>query len=430
MKSLLACAAFAVSATAAAGDPLSAKAAAILQQRCLACHSEKAAMSDLRLTGREDALRGGKRGPALQPGHASESLLFQAVAHVGKITMPPGAKIPDEEIETLRAWIDKGAEWPQQSLALKGADWWAFHRPRRPTVLAVPGAKTAIDSFVQAKLQAAGIDPAPEADRFTLLRRACFDLHGLPPTPKQAAEFLEDKSPNAWERLIDSLLVSPRYGEKWGRHWLDLVRYGDTSGFEQDPYTLEAWRYRDYVIKSFNDDKPYDRFAKEQIAADELWADDPEARTGTGYYRVGTNRDMLFKVEDINQVEKLTDYVDTTSSVFVGLTVGCARCHDHKFDPISQRDFYRMQAIFAPAVNDRVFLEYNEARFYDIAANYREFKLRQLGDEISRIQKPYRVKLRDEKIAKLPPDVQTALKLKPEQRSSDQQALAVQSEDN
>jgi len=224
--------------------------------------------------------------------------------------------------------------------------------------------------------------------------------------------------------------VSPRYVEKWGRHWLDLVRYGDTAGFEQDPYTLEAWRYRDYVIKSFNDDKPYDRFVKEQIAGDELWPDNPDARTGTGYYRVGTNRDMLFKVEDQNQVEKLTDYVDTTASVFLGLTVGCARCHDHKFDPIPQRDFYRMQAIFAPAVNDRVFLEYNEARFYDIAANYREFKLRQLGDEISRIQKPYREKLRDGKIAKLPPDVQTALKLKPEQRSSDQQALAVQSEDN
>src|SRR5712692_2549303 len=258
-RSLLACAALAVStAMAASGDPLSAKAAAILQQRCLACHSEKAAMSDLRLTGREDALRGGKRGPAIRPGHASDSLLFQAVAHIGKITMPPGTKIPDEEIETLRAWIEKGAEWPQQSIALKGADWWAFHKPGRPPVLAVPGAKTPIDAFVLAKLQAAGIEPAPEADRFTLLRRACFDLHGLPPTPKQAAEFLEDKSPNAWERLIDSLLASPRYGEKWGRHWLDLVRYGDTSGFEQDPYNLEAWRYRDWVIKTFNDDKPYD----------------------------------------------------------------------------------------------------------------------------------------------------------------------------
>src|SRR5882672_3377188 len=417
MKSLLACAAFAVSATAAAGDPLSAKAAAILQQRCLACHSEKAAMSDLRLTGREDALRGGKRGPALQPGHASESLLFQAVAHVGKITMPPGAKIPDEEIETLRAWIDKGAEWPQQSLALKGADWWAFHRPRRPTVLAVPGAKTAIDSFVQAKLQAAGIDPAPEADRFTLLRRACFDLHGLPPTPKQAAEFLEDKSPNAWERLIDSLLASPRYGEKWGRHWLDLVRYGDTSGFEQDPYSLGSWRYRDWVIRSLNADKPYDRFVKEQIAGDELWPDDADARSGTGYFRVGPNRDMLFKVDDINRIEKLTDYVDTTSGVFLGLTVGCARCHDHKFDPIPQRDYYRMQAIFAPLVYDQVPLDYNPSRVEALAENTRTFKLWQIGETIERLYRPYRERIRESRMAPLSEEAKQALRVPEDKRT-------------
>jgi hypothetical protein len=343
--------------------------------------------------------------------------------------MPPGTKIPDEEIETLRAWIEKGADWPQQSIALKGADWWAFHKPRRPTVLAVPGAKTPIDAFVLARLQTGGIEPAPEADRFTLLRRACFDLHGLPPTPKQAAEFLNDKSPDAWERLIDSLLASPRYGEKWGRHWLDLVRYGDTSGFEQDPYNLEAWRYRDWVIKSFNDDKPYDRFAKEQIAADELYPDEPEARVGTGYYRVGPNRDMLFKVEDLNVIEKLTDYVDTTSQVFLGLTVGCARCHDHKFDPIPQRDFYRMQAIFAPAVNDRVYLEYNSARFYDLAANGREYKLRLIGEQISHIERPYRGRLRDAKIAKLDPATQAVLKLKPEARTPEQQALATDSEE-
>ncbi|MDQ6706458.1 MAG: DUF1553 domain-containing protein, partial [Acidobacteriota bacterium] len=255
-----------------------------------------------------------------------------------------------------------------------------------------------------------------------------FDLLGLPPTPEQVRAFEADTSPGAWERLLDSLLASPRYGEKWGRHWLDLVRYGDTAGFEQDPYTLEAWRYRDYVIKSFNDDKPYDRFAKEQIAADELWPDNPDARTGTGYYRVGTNRDMLFKVEEQNAAEKLTDYVDTTSAVFLGLSVGCARCHDHKFDPIPQKDYYRMQAIFAPAVNDRTFLEYNEARFYDIAANGREFKLRQIGAEIARIEKPYRAKLRDEQISKLEPALQQAVNAKAADRTPAQQALATQAE--
>ena len=147
---------------------------------------------------------------------------------------------------------------------------------------------------------------------------------------------------------MDKLLASPRYGEKWGRHWLDLARYGDTAGFEQDPYLLIAWRYRDYVIKSFNDDKPYDRFTKEQIAGDELYPNDPEARSGTGFYRVGTNRDMLFKVEDVNLVEKRIDMVDTTGSVFLGMTVGCARCARSQIDPIPQRDYYRMQAIFQP----------------------------------------------------------------------------------
>ena len=299
---LIACAAFCAARAATSPEPLAPKAAAILQQRCLACHSEKTAMSDLRLTGREDALRGGKRGPAIKPGQAGDSLLFQAVSHTGKLAMPPGVKLPDDEIETLRAWIDKGADWPKQSIQLKDADWWGFHKPVRPSVPRIAGVKTPIDAFILARLEAAAIPPVPEADRLTLLRRACFDLHGLPPTPEQVREFLNDNSPQAWEHLIDTLLASPRYGEKWGRHWLDLVRYGDTSGFEQDPYNLEAWRFRDYVIKSFNDDKPYDRFVKEQIAADELYPDEPEARVGTGYYRVGTNRDMLFKVEDVNVV--------------------------------------------------------------------------------------------------------------------------------
>ncbi len=420
---ILPCGLFALAAQAASTDPLAARASAILQQRCIACHGEKAAMSDLRLSGREDALRGGNRGPAILPGHANDSLLFQAVSHIGKVAMPPGTKLPDEEIETLRAWIDKGAEWPSQSIQTKAADWWAFHSPQRPPVPEVANAKNPIDAFLFEKLKAASIAPSPEADRLTLLRRACYDLHGLPPTAEQAREFLADKSPNAWERLIDSLLASPRYGEKWGRHWLDLVRYGDTSGFEQDPYNLEAWRYR------FNDDKPYDRFAKEQIAADELYPDEPAARVGTGYYRVGANRDMLFKVEQQNIVEKLTDYVDTTSQVFMGLTVGCARCHDHKFDPIPQRDFYRMQAIFAPAINDRVFLEYNDARFYDLQANSREFRLRQIGEQIAAIEKPYRKNLRDAKIAKLAPDIQAVLKIKPADRTPAQQALATQAEE-
>jgi hypothetical protein len=219
------------------------------------------------------------------------------------------------------------------------------------------------------------------------------------------------------------LLASPRYGEKWGRHWLDLVRYGDTAGFEQDPYLLYAWRYRDYVIESFNQDKPYDRFVKEQIAGDELYPDDPVAQTGTGYYTVSPNRDMLFKVEDVNRVETLTDYVDTTGAVFLGLTVACARCHDHKFDPISQRDYYRMQAIFVPAEKTRIFLQYDPARGYDLAENIRHAKLREIGDQLEAILKPYQKRLSDEKLAKLPADVRDAFATEEGRRTPAQRAV-------
>jgi Protein of unknown function (DUF1553)/Protein of unknown function (DUF1549)/Planctomycete cytochrome C len=427
MSALLWAALAAVSSVSAVAQELPSQALTLLQRRCLQCHNESTAMSGLQLLTREQLLKGGTRGPAIKPGDASGSLLFQAVSHSGKLVMPPAGKLGEDEVRLLRDWIDQGAAWPASVKQEVQSDWWAFCKPVRPKVPDLAGAHP-VDAFVMEKLKAAHIEPAPEADRLALLRRACFDLHGLPPTPDQVKAFLSDTASGAWERLIDSLLASPRYGEKWGRHWLDLVRYGDTSGFEQDPYTLEAWRYRDYVIKSLNDDKPYDKFVKEQLAGDEIWPDDPEARTGTGYFRVGANRDMLFKVEELNAVEKLTDAVDTTSTVFLGLTTGCARCHDHKFDPIPQRDFYRMQAIFAPAVNDRVFLEYNTARFYDIAANGREFKLRQIGDAIDRIQKPYREKSRQEKITRLPAPAQAAIAIAADKRTPEQQALVTDSE--
>ncbi len=410
-----------------AEDSLPGRALTVLDRSCVQCHGEKIAMSGLKLLTRDQVLKGGTRGPAIKPGSANESLLYSALLHSSKLAMPPTGKLAAAEIETLREWIEKGAEWPAVAAKAGKTEWWAFRKPVRPVVPA-GSAKSPIDAFIDAKLREANLPASPEADRFTLLRRASFDLHGLPPSAEQIQTFLNDTQPGAWERAIEALLASPRYGEKWGRHWLDLVRYGDTSGFEQDPYTLEAFRFRDYVIKAFNDDRPYDKFIKEQLAGDEFWPEDPEARTGTGYFRVGTNRDMLFKVEDLNVVEKLTDYVDTTSTVFLGLTTGCARCHDHKFDPIPQRDFYRMQAIFAPAVNDRVFLDYNPSRFYDIAANGREFKLRQIGEHIERIFKPYKTRLREEKINRQPKEVQDAIRLKPEQRKPDQELLASRAE--
>ncbi len=407
------------------GASVPEEARAILDLKCGSCHGESTGMSGFKVTSRENVLKGGTRGVGVKPGAADESVLFQAVAQTGKLKMPPGGKLSGAEIDTIRTWIEQGAGWPAGTVAqVKRPEWWAFQKPKP-----VSDPKAGIDYFIDQKIAAAKLEKAKAADRLTLLRRGSYDLTGLAPDAQQIATFLEDQAPGAWERAVERLLASKQYGEKWGRYWLDLARYGDTSGFEQDPYILEGWRYRDYVIKSFNDDKPYDKFAKEQIAADELYPDDSEARTGTGFYRVGANRDMLFKVEDLNVVERLTDAVDTTSAVFLGLTVGCARCHDHKFDPIPQKDYYRMQAVFAPAVNAQVFLEYNTARFSDLAANAREFKLRQFGEQIARIEKPYRQTLREKKIAALPEAARVAVKTDEAKRTGEQQSLVAQSND-
>jgi Protein of unknown function (DUF1549)/Protein of unknown function (DUF1553)/Planctomycete cytochrome C len=411
-------------ALASAAD--SGIAVGILQQKCAQCHGETSGMSGLKVVSREGLLKGGNRGAAIVPGKSEESLLYKAVAHIGDVSMPPGGALKPEEVREVKEWIDSGAAWTSGSVTSAASTWWAFRKPVRPVVAA---GGNPIDAFINSKLRAAGIPASPEADRLTLIRRASYDLLGLPPNKEQVDAFVSDKSPDAWEHLIDKLLASPRYGEKWGRHWLDLARYGDTAGFEQDPYLLLAWRYRDYVIKSFNDDKPYDRFTKEQIAGDELYPTDPDARTGTGFYRVGTNRDMLFKVEDTNLVEKRIDMVDTTGSVFLGLSVGCARCHDHKFDPIPQKDYYRMQAIFQPAVSDKVLLDYNPARNYDLAENTRAFKLWQISEEIAGLNRPYRKDLREKKIAALRPELQAALRAEEAKRTPAQLQLLSENPD-
>ncbi|HEU0123786.1 MAG TPA: PSD1 and planctomycete cytochrome C domain-containing protein [Bryobacteraceae bacterium] len=387
----------------------------ILEKNCWSCHAGAVALSGLRLDSRAAALQGGKRGAALLPGKSSSSLLLRAITHADpKLAMPPGARLGDADVAVLREWVDAGAAWPASPARAVAPQWWSFRKPA-----ASPGS---IDTFIAAKLREKGLASSPAADRRTLIRRVTFDLHGLAPSESEITAFVNDANPKAYESLVDRLLASPHYGEKWGKHWLDLVRYGDTAGFEQDPYTLYAWRYRDYVIKSFNDDKPYDRFIKEQIAGDELY-EDPEAQQGTGYFCVGPNRDMLYKVEDINRVESLTDFVDTTSSVFLGLSVGCARCHDHKYDPISQRDYYRMQAIFAPFQKTRVFLHYNNARGYDLGENTRTFKLYDISAEIGSLKAPYQDRLRQEKLSKLSPEIQAAFTVDENQRTPQQKAF-------
>jgi hypothetical protein len=321
----------------------------VLKRDCLGCHGEGQTLANLDLRSREGALKGGGRGPALVAGKSNDSLLYLVVKGDGALQMPPGGsgkRLPPDVIAAIRAWIDGGAPWPAESASAKWGDYreedlWAF-RPLR----ARDKTKT-IDHFIDAALAAKGIKAAPAADRRTLIRRVTLDLTGLLPEPEEVAAFVADRSRDAWPRLVDKLLASPRYGERWARHWLDVVRYADSSGYSNDFERPNAWRYRDYVIRSFNQDKPYDRFIREQIAGDELYKGDAEGLIASGFLRAGPWEHTAMSVEAVTRQMFLDDVTHGTATAFLGLTLGCARCHDHKFDPLPTRDYYRMQAVFA-----------------------------------------------------------------------------------
>jgi hypothetical protein len=320
----------------------------VFKQQCFGCHGEGQTLAKLDLRTREGLLRGGERGPAVVPGRASESPLFQALVGTGKLQMPPGGpdkKLPADVIEAVRRWIEAGAPWGDRATDKKWdyqeEDLWAF-RPLRER-----DRSKRIDDFINARLQERDLRPGPRADRRTLIRRATIDLTGLPPTPEEVETFVSDGSADAWPKLIERLLASPRYGERWGRHWLDVVRYADTSGYSNDFERPNAWRYRDYVIRSFNQDKPYDQFIREQIAGDELYPDHPEALIATGFLRAGPWEHTGMSVEAVTRQMFLDDVTHATATTFLALTLGCARCHDHKFDPLPTRDYYRVQAVFA-----------------------------------------------------------------------------------
>ncbi|AGA25359.1 DUF1553 domain-containing protein [Singulisphaera acidiphila] len=337
-----------------------------LVEHCTKCHGATKQKAGLRLDNRAGVLAGGDSGPAVVPGNLEESLLVTAISHEdADLKMPPSKKLDARLIADLSQWVKMGAPWPGSDetsgasagpTPRKGAftisdqdrAHWAFQPVRRPPVPPVKNAKwltNPIDGFILAGLEAKGLSPNPTASKQELIRRASYDLTGLPPTPKEVETFLADRSPTAYEDLIDRLLDSPRYGEKWGRHWLDLVRFAETNSYERDNPKPNAWRYRDYVVRAFNRDLPYDRFIREQLAGDELPGADAEALIATGYYRLGiwddepTDREAAF-------YDGLDDLVATTSQVFLGLTVDCARCHDHKLDPIPQKDYYRLLSFF------------------------------------------------------------------------------------
>jgi hypothetical protein len=342
----------------------------ILEKNCVKCHSGDGAQAGLDVRTRAALLRGGAKGPAVVAGDGAKSLLYQRVAS-GQ--MPLGGKpLPETEQALIKQWIDQGAKSENLEAGVvigsRPRDWahWAFQPPRRPVPPAVQGSgrvRNPIDAFLLAQLEKRGLGFSADADRVKLIRRATFDLIGLPPTPEEVAEFVNDQSPRAYENLVDRLLNSPRYGERWGRHWLDLAGYADSEGvLSADALRPNAWRYRDYVIRSFNHDKPYDLFVKEQIAGDELSqfrkhdkmpADVVEMLEGTGFLRTAvdaTREDFLPEDYAEYQWRTLFDTQQIVASSLMGLTLQCARCHDHKYEPISQKDYYRLLAILQGAI--------------------------------------------------------------------------------
>jgi hypothetical protein len=438
----------------------------ILKARCLECHGASKPRAGLDLRTKAAMLKGGEGGPALKPGSADKSLLWTKVYYN---RMPPGKdkKLSDAERAALKAWIDGGAhggdgaadDGPAREVTDEDRKFWSFQPPARPGVPTVKQAarvRNPIDAFVLAALEKKGLTLSPEADRLTLLRRVTFDLTGLPPTPKEIDEFLNDRSADAYENVVDRLLASPRYGERWARHWLDLAGYADSEGILDADYVRSAaWRYRDYVVRAFNADKPYDRFLKEQIAGDELtdyWTAyrtkkelPPEVVEGlvaTGYLRCAsdTSRPDFVNIKNAPGYyhQTLHDTVQIVSSSLLGLTVQCARCHSHKYDPIPQSDYYRMAAVFMGAYRPGEWVpQVQRRRLEATAAQEREAQehngkvdaavaaLKKQDDELRR---RHAERLFNDRLVALPAqirdDVRLAVTTAPAQRNEVQKYLA------
>jgi len=421
--------------------PPDREALAILRQKCAQCHGEAVQMAGLDLRTRESLLKGGAQGAAIVPGDAEASRLYRRVAGLEKPVMPmaPLPPLTPEEIATLKSWIDRGAMWgaaktaaatTEKVITAEDRKWWAFQKPVRPPVPPVADTRwksNPIDAFVKQALDRKGLAPAPEADRNTLVRRAYLDLTGLPPGPEEVEAFVTDSAPRAYERLIERLLSSRHYGERWGRFWLDVARYADSSGYEHDYDIANAWRYRDYVIKAFNQDKPYDRFILEQLAGDELADGDDDSLTATTYYRIGPRVRYREKDNPYYRYEYLDDTIRTTFQGFMGLSVNCARCHDHKFDPITRMDYYRSMAmIFGYVDYDHRLAPPVRVAEYERAKQEVETQIRPLLRKVAAIEAPYRKAQFEKKLARFPAEIQAAVRTPEGQRTPGQKLLAAQ----
>jgi hypothetical protein len=420
--------------------PLAVKAFAVLRARCFQCHAGDA-KGGLDLRTRAAALKGGGRGPALRLGDPGGSLLYRLIAGQAQPAMPQGAPLPAAEIALLRTWIDRRAPWPstpttqhpapntQHSPNTLPRRHWAFKTPVRPALPMVRNAawvRNPVDVFVLAKLESRGLTPSLPADPRTLLRRVTLDLTGLPPAPEEIRAFLADRSPDAYEKVVRRLLDSPRYGERWAQHWLDAVRFAETNGFELDGERPQAWRYRDWVVRALNQDLPYDRFLLAQIAGDEIEPEDFEMRVATGFLRAGPQHVVGGNVDPVElRQEWLTEAVSGVGNAVMGLTIGCARCHDHKYDPVPTKDYYRLQAFFAATEShDLTPAAPAEQQAYEAAVKAHQERLKPLRDEIAAIEKPYRERLRQQKLEKLEPQYAQALATPADKRTRAQQQLA------
>lgn len=412
----------------------------LLAEKCWSCHGQQEQKGGLRLDSKGFMLAGGDSGESLVPGNIDDSLIVQAVRYES-YEMPPSGKLADDEIAIIEQWVQLGAPWPgskneivERSPASPFSEddfnWWAIQpvqdsrTPSSDSDLANDWIRTDVDRFVLAKMETKGLSPAPEADRVTLIRRLYFDLVGLPPSPEQIDAFVNDSSDNAYERLVDQLLDSPEYGQRWARHWLDLVRYADSDGYRADHYRPEAWRYRDYVINSLNNDKPYDQFVREQIAGDELYPESTEALIATGFLRNGIYeyniRDAIGQWNVI-----LNEITDTTGDVFLGLGMQCARCHDHKFDPILQSDYFRLRAYFEPiSWRDDITIATAEqqAEFETQNAIWLE-KTQEIRAEIEQIETQYKASAQKTAIGRFPANIQAMFAKSVEERTPFEQQI-------
>ncbi len=379
----------------------------VLMSKCLRCHGGKKIESEFDLHDRELLLKGGMGGPAVLPGKSKESLLYKVVAHLKEPHMPEGGdKLPDATVAAIAQWIDLGAPydapllakevataWTRKTITPESRKFWSFQPLKRvepPAVQNKDWVRTPLDRFILAKLEAAHLQPNAPVDRRRLIRRVTFDLIGLPPTPEEVEAFVKDTSPDAYEKVVDRLLASPRHGERWGRHWLDLARFAESHGFEHDYDRPTAYHYRDFVIEALNADLPFDTFVRWQLAGDEFAPNNPLALKATGFLAAGVHSTQITQNEvEKHRYDELDDILATLGTSMLGLTIGCARCHDHKFDPIPQADYYRMLSAFTTTVRsevdlpldaerDRVALQKFEAEHAPLVAALEKFEKDQL----------------------------------------------------